>query len=68
MDASDILPIEIWTKILQDLSVSQLIIVQDVCLLFWNIIQDFVALGQIKSDFYVSEIWIFAPKPNIKLV
>merc|ERR1711963_328269 len=52
MDASEILPIEIWTKILKDLKISQLISVQHTCQLFWNIIQDFVSLGQIKSDFY----------------
>ncbi len=55
MDASDLLPIEIWTKILKEyLKLSHWITVQNVCQLFWNVIQDFVALGLIKSDFYVS--------------
>ena len=55
MDASDLLPIEIWSKILKEyLKLSHWITVQNVCQLFWNVIQDFVALGLIKSDFYVS--------------
>ena len=52
--AENILPVELWTKILQFLYETHLRSVQDVCVLFWNIVQRFVAHGFIKSDFYVS--------------
>ena len=52
--AENILPVELWTKILQFLHETHLRSVQDVCVLFWNIIQRFVEHGLIKSDFYVS--------------
>ena len=51
--AENILPAELWTKILQFLTISQLRRVQEVCLLFWYIVQRFVEYGLIKSDFYV---------------
>jgi len=50
--AENILPVELWTKILQFLHETHLRSVQDVCVLFWNIIQRFVEHGFIKSDFY----------------
>ena len=46
---------EIWTKIINYLNhfPLQLQIVQNVCQLFWNIVQDeFVAKGKLKSDLY----------------
>ena len=52
--AENILPVELWTKILQFLHETHFRSVQDVCVLFWNIIQRFVEHGFIKSDFYVS--------------
>ena len=50
------LPVEIWTKILLYLKPSNIIVVQNVCPLWFNIIQNFVSDGLIKSDMYVSTI------------
>ena len=64
MEAKELLPIELWTKIIKDLKLADWISVQNVCQLFWDIVQDFVALGFIKSDFYVrfSKLFIFSKK------
>ena len=68
MDASDLLPIEMWTKILKEyLKLSHWITVQNVCQLFWNVIQDFVALGLIKSDFYVSLQYLNLENKQLKM-
>ena len=50
------LPVEIWTKILLYLKPSNIIQVQNVCPLWFNVIQNFVSDGLIKSDTYVSKI------------
>ena len=50
------LPVEIWTKILLYLKPSNIILVQNVCPLWFNIIQNFVSDGRIKSDIHVSKI------------
>ena len=61
MEAKELLPIELWTKIIKDLKLTDWISVQNVCQLFWDIVQNFVDLGFIKSDFYVrfSKLSIF---------
>ena len=51
--AEDLLPVELWTKILKYLKLSNLITIQEVCLLFWNIVQALVARGHLKTDHYV---------------
>ena len=47
-----VLPPELWTKILKNLKISDLVDVQYVCKLFWDIVQDFVSHGDLKTDFY----------------
>ena len=54
VEAQNILPVEIWTRIIYLLPLHNWRLIQNVCSLFWNIVQHFVALGLIKSDFYVS--------------
>ena len=50
------LPVEIWTKILLYLKPSNIIQIQNVCSLWFDVIQNFIAEGLIKSDAYVSKI------------
>ena len=50
------LPVEIWNKILSYLKPSNIIVVQNVCPLWFDIIQHIISEGKIKSDFYVSKI------------
>lgn len=52
MEAQLILPVELWRQILKPLKLSTLIQVQHVCRLFWNIVQDFVHNGDLKTDYY----------------
>ena len=49
------LPVEIWTKILLYLKPSNIIQVQNVCPLWFDVIQNFISDGLIKSDVYVSK-------------
>jgi hypothetical protein len=55
MDAGNLLPVELWTKIIQYLKPSQQKSAQQVCQLWWNIVQDIVAHGDLKIDYYVSQ-------------
>ena len=48
------LPVEIWTKVFSYLKPSNIIVAQNVCTLWFCIIQNFVSNGLIKSDYYVS--------------
>jgi len=51
----DLLPVELWIKIINKMDhfPIQMSILQNVCQLFWNIIQEeFVAKGKLKSDLY----------------
>jgi len=51
----DLLPVELWIKIINHLDhfPSQLLTIQNVCQLFWNIIQEeYVAKGKLKSDYF----------------
>ena len=67
VEAQDILPVEIWTRILYLLPNHNWRLLQNVCSLFWNIVQHFVALGLIKSDFYVSTMYILQNLRNMYL-
>ena len=51
------LPVEIWTKILLYLKPSNIIQVQNVCPLWFDVIQNFISEGRIKSDAYVSNLF-----------
>ena len=54
MDAIEILPVEIWHRILGLLPTSTLITAREVCFLWANICQQFVMRGHIKTDQFVS--------------
>ena len=51
------LPVEIWTKILLYLKPSNIIQVQNVCPLWFDVIQNFISEGRVKSDAYVSNLF-----------
>ena len=55
MQAQDLLPVELWTKILQDLTSFELSRAQNVCLLFWTIVQSRVEKGHVKSDLFIAK-------------
>ena len=48
------LPVEIWDTILSYLKPSNIVLIQNVCPLWFGIVQNYISNGRIKSDFYVS--------------
>ena len=48
------IPVEIWNKIFSFLNPSTIIIIKDVCSLWFDLIESYIANGRIKSDVYVS--------------
>ena len=48
------IPVEIWNKIFSFLKPSTIIIIKDVCSLWFDLIESYIANGRIKSDVYVS--------------
>ena len=48
------IPVEIWNKIFSFLKPSTIIAIKDVCSLWFDLTQSYIANGKIKSDFYVS--------------
>ena len=52
------LPVEIWSKILYYLKPSNIIRVQNIYHMWFDIVQHIIAAGRIKSDFYVSNLML----------
>ena len=48
------IPVEIWNKIFSFLKPSTLIAIKDVCRLWFDLTESYIANGKIKTDFYVS--------------
>ena len=48
------IPVEIWNKIFSFFKPSTIIIIKDVCSLWFDLTESYIANGKIKSDFYVS--------------
>ena len=49
------IPVEIWNKIFSFLKPSTIIVIKDVCCLWFDLTESYIANGKIKSDFYVSK-------------
>ena len=56
--ASDLLPTELWHTILGTLSPKVLVSASQVCVLWAEICQDFVLSGMLKSDHFVSYLFL----------